>query len=62
MNLLKVAMLLSAVGTLLCLWLLVGVTWYNFLVFMLVAQPLLLIGAVCYAIIALRELRKTKAL
>jgi hypothetical protein len=61
MNLVKVAMLLSAVGTVLCLWLLVKVTWYNFLVFMLVAQPLLLLGAVCYVIVALRELRRTGA-
>ena len=45
MRAIKIAMLLTAIGTALCLWLLMGVTWYNFLAFMLLAQPLLLLGA-----------------
>jgi hypothetical protein len=54
----KTAMLLTAIGMALCLWLLVGVTWYNFLAFMLLAQPLVLLGAVIYVGIVLRDLRR----
>jgi hypothetical protein len=54
----KIAMLLTAIGTALCLWLLVGVTWYNFLAFMLLAQPLVLLGALIYVGIVLRDLRR----
>ena len=51
-------MLLTAIGAALCIWLLIGVTWYNFLAFMLLAQPLLLLGAAVYVGIALRDLRR----
>ena len=58
----KTAMLLTAIGVALCLWLLMGVTWYNFLAFMLLAQPLVLLGAVIYVGIVLRDLRRKGAL
>jgi membrane protein YdbS with pleckstrin-like domain len=58
MRAIKAAMLLTAIGTAVCLWLLMGVTWYNFLAFMLLAQPLLLLGAVIYVGIVLRDLRR----
>ena len=58
MRAIKTAMLLTAIGTALCLWLLIGVTWYNFLAFMLLVQPLLLLGAVIYVGIVLRDLRR----
>ena len=44
MRAIKTAMLLTAIGMARCLWLLMGVTWYNFLAFMLLAQPLLVLG------------------
>jgi hypothetical protein len=58
MRAIKTAMLLTAIGVALCLWLLMGVTWYNFLAFMLLAQPLLLLGTVIYVGIVLRDLRR----
>ena len=58
MRAIKIAMLLTAIGTALCLWLLLGVTWYNFLAFMLLAQPLLLLGAAVYVGSVLRDLRR----
>jgi hypothetical protein len=58
MRAIKTAMLLTAIGAALCLWLLIGVTWYNFLAFMLLAQPLLLLGAAVYVGIVLRDLRR----
>ena len=58
MRAIKTAMLLTAIGTALCLWLLMGVTWYNFLAFMLLVQPLMLLGAVIYVGIVLRDLRR----
>ena len=58
MRAIKIAMLLTAIGTALCLWLLMGVTWYNFLAFMLLAQPLVLLGAAVYVGIAIRDLRR----
>ena len=58
MRAIKTAMLLTAIGTMLCLWLLMGVTWYNFLAFMLLAQPLVLLGAAVYVGIAIRDLRR----
>ena len=54
----KTAMVLTAIGVALCLWLLMGVTWYNFLAFMLLVQPLLLLGAVIYVGFVLRGLRR----
>ncbi len=41
MKAIMVAIVLTAVGMVVCLWLLAGVTWYNFVAFMLLAQPLL---------------------
>ena len=58
MRAIKTAMLLTAIGTALCLWLLMGVTWYNFLAFMLLAQPLVVLGAAVYVGIVLRDLRR----
>lgn len=58
MTAIKTAILLTAIGVALCLWLLMGVTWYNFLAFMLLVQPLLLLGAVIYVGIVLRDLRR----
>jgi hypothetical protein len=58
MRAIKIAMLLTAIGTALCLWLLIGVTWYNFLAFMLLVQPLVLLGAVIYVSTLLRNLRR----
>ena len=58
MRTIKTAMLLTAIGIALCLWLLMGVTWYNFLAFMLLAQPLVLLGAAVYVGIVLRGLRR----
>jgi hypothetical protein len=58
MKAMKAAMLFTAIGIALCLWLLTGVTWYNFLVFMFVVQPLVLVGAVIYVAIVLRDLRR----
>ena len=62
MRAIKAAMLLTAIGVALCLWLLMGVTWYNFLAFMLLVQPLLLLGAVIYVGIVLRDLRRNGVL
>ena len=62
MTAIKIAMLLSGIGTALCLWLLIGVTWYNFLAFMVLAQPLVLLGAVIYVAIVLRDLRRKGAI
>jgi len=58
----KIAMVFTAIGIALCLWLLTGVTWYNFLAFMLLVQPLLLLGAVIYVGIVLRDLRRKDVL
>jgi hypothetical protein len=58
MRAIKTAMVLTAIGVALCLWLLTGVTWYNFLAFMLLVQPLLLLGAVIYVGFVLRDLRR----
>ena len=58
MTAIKTAMVLTAIGIALCLWMLIGVTWYNFLAFMLLAQPLVLLGALIYVGIVLRDLRR----
>lgn len=57
MRALRIALVLAMVGVVLCLWLLVQVNWYNFMAFMLVAQPLLLVAIVIFAVAAVRELR-----
>jgi hypothetical protein len=35
----RLAIVLSVIGLVLCLWLFLGVAWYNFAAFMLVAHP-----------------------
>ena len=60
MTTLKIAIVLAAIGVLLCLWLLVQVTWYNFVAFMLVAQPLLLAAVLLFVVAFLRELEHRK--
>ena len=58
MSLLRVAIGLAALGLVLCIWLLVQVTWYNFVAFMVLAQPLLLAALVIFVIVAARDLRR----
>ena len=52
------AIVLAAIGVLLCLFLLVKVTWYTFIAFMLVAQPLLLAAILIFAVETVRALRQ----
>lgn len=54
----QLAIVLAAVGVLLCLWMLVGVTWYNFIAFMMVAQPLLFLAIVIFVGVVLRDMRR----
>jgi hypothetical protein len=58
MNAVRIAIVLAAAGVLLCLWLLVGVSWYNFLAFMLVAQPLLVVAVLVFVVVLVRDLRR----
>jgi hypothetical protein len=57
-KLIRVAIGLAVVGLVLCLWLLVKVTWSNFVVFMVLAQPLLLTALVIFVIVAGRDLKR----
>jgi hypothetical protein len=57
-SLIRVAIGLAIVGLLLCVWLLVQVTWYNFVAFMVLAQPLLLAALVIFVIVAARDLKR----
>jgi hypothetical protein len=59
MTLVRIAILLAAIGVVLCLWLLLQVTWYNFIAFMLIAQPLLLVAVLIFVIVAAKERSKT---
>lgn len=59
-RLLEVAIVLAAAGTVLCLWLLAGVTWLNFFFFMALAQPLLLAAFVLFAIAIVQEFARSK--
>ena len=59
-KLLRLAIVLAVAGIVLCLWLLAGVTWYTFFLFMVVAQPLLLAAFVLFAIALLQELAQRK--
>jgi len=61
MSSIRVAIALAAAGLVLCLWLLAGVTWYTFMVFMLVAQPLMLLALVIFVIVVAREMRRRDA-
>jgi hypothetical protein len=58
MRAVQIAIVLAAVGVLLCLWMLLGVAWYNFIAFMMVAQPLLLLAIVIFVGVAVRDLRR----
>jgi hypothetical protein len=58
MKAIRLAIVLALIGLVLSLWLLVRVGWYNFLAFMLLAQPLLLVAALIFAGAALKELRQ----
>jgi hypothetical protein len=57
-KLLRLAIALAVVGLLLCVWLLVQVTWFNFDAFMMIAQPLLLAALVLLVIVAARDLTR----
>jgi len=57
-SLLRMAIVLAAIGLVLCIWLLVQVTWYNFVAFMLVAQPLLLAALLIFVVVAARDLKR----
>jgi hypothetical protein len=52
------AILLSVIGLLLCLWLFLGVAWYNFAAFMLLAQPLLGLGLLIFVVALSREMKR----
>lgn len=58
MKTLRTAIVLATVGVLLCLWLLVKVSWYSFVAFMMVAQPLLVVAALVFVGAILRDLRR----
>ena len=58
MNTVRTAIVLAAVGVLLCLWLLVKVSWYSFVAFMMVAQPLLVVAALIFVVALVRDLRR----
>ena len=58
MKTIRVAIVLAALGLLLCIWLLSGVTWYNFVASMVLAQPLLLAALVLFVIAGARDLRR----
>ncbi|MGH7306022.1 MAG: hypothetical protein ACRELZ_22280 [Candidatus Rokuibacteriota bacterium] len=58
MKTIRVAIVLAALGLLLCTWLLARVTWYNFVAFMVLAQPLLLAALVLFVIAAARDLKR----
>lgn len=54
----RLAIVLSAIGLILCLWLFLGVAWYNFATFMLLAQPLLVLGLLIFVVALSRELKR----
>jgi hypothetical protein len=57
MTAIRIAIILAVIGDLLCLWLLINVTWYNFSTFMLVTQPLLLVAVLLFVGVLIREIR-----
>jgi hypothetical protein len=57
-NLIRVGICIAVIGLVLCFWLLVQVTWYNFVAFMVLAQPLLLAALVIFVIVAGRDLKR----
>lgn len=58
MKAVRVAIGVAVIGVILCLWLLVRVNWYNFLAFMFLAQPLLLVAVLIFAGAVVKELRQ----
>ncbi len=54
----RLAIVLSVIGLLLCLWLFLGVAWYNFAAFMLLAQPLLGLGLLIFVVALSREMKR----
>ena len=62
MSSLRLAIALTAVGILLCLALLLNAAWYSFVAFMLVAQPLLLVGFIVFVGAVVAELRRKEVL
>lgn len=58
MRMARLAIVLTAIGLVLCLWLFTGVAWYNFAAFMMVAQPLLLLSLVIFVVAVAREMRR----
>ena len=59
MKALRVAIVLAMVGVVLCIWLLVRVDWYNFVAFMMLAQPLLLAAVVLFVAVIVKELSRS---
>jgi hypothetical protein len=55
---LQIAIVLAAAGVAVCLLLFASVTWYTFVLFMLVAQPLFLVAFALYAWSVLRGLKR----
>ena len=62
MNVARTAIVLAFIGVALCLWLLVTVTWYNFLAFMMVAQPLLVLAMLIFIVAVVRALKQRRVL
>ena len=57
----RVAIVLALIGVLLCLWLFVEVTWYNFVAFMVIAQPLLILAVLIFVGTVVKELRQKRS-
>ena len=53
----RLAIVLSVIGLVRCLWLFLGVAWYNFAAFMLVAQPLLVLALLIFVVAISREMK-----
>lgn len=62
MRVLRLALMCTGVAVLICLALFVHAVWYTFVLFMLVAQPLLVLATVLFAWTVLRDLRRKGAL
>lgn len=58
MRMARLAIILTAIGLLLCLWLFAGVAWYKFAAFMMVAQPLLVLSLLIFVVAVAREMRR----
>jgi peptidoglycan/LPS O-acetylase OafA/YrhL len=58
----RAAIAMAIVGLLVCIWLLVHVTWYNFFAFMLLAQPLIVLALLIFLGALVKEIRRRDAL